>query len=468
MAREMSKMQETQRRNILMIKLVWGFYIIAAAVNLIVEQKVYVLNPPVSLLLGAILTFLIIRRIAPEAMMLVLITSQYAFLLLLTLKHPFVVNMIFLGLVPMITLLYMNLKATLLSGILYTATSSYLFLMKHNELFPGTEKTDIVYFIIYGLFACVFSILFTRFLQSIWSGAQQNARQLDHVLNSVDIATWTFDLKEGSVFISEGITQITGYPTEHFQTSYLALTGIVIPEDQYLIAQAERELLINKRSVTIECRIQRVDGYYRWIQVRITPLYYDNGHLERLDGVIIDITERKQLEERVAYLAYHDELTSLPKRALFNMQFERYIEEGISKLTVLFIDLDNFKEVNDAYGHRAGDMLLKEIAGRLSVLIRDSDMVCRLGGDEFLLLLAGSDAQDASRVAERIIESLSRPFYYMGRALIATPSIGICAYEGGQRDLDSMIRRADEAMYEAKREGRNQYFIFNEITEIAR
>ncbi|MBU5670782.1 sensor domain-containing diguanylate cyclase [Paenibacillus brevis] len=464
----MSKLQETQRRNMLMIKLVWGFYIITVAVNLIVDQSVYVLNPPVGLLLGVVLTFLIMRRIAPEATMLLLITALYTFLLLLTIKHPFVVNMIFLGLLPMITLLYMNLKATLLSGTLYTVTSSYLFLLKHDDLFPGADKTDVVYFMIYGVFACAFSILFTKFVQSIWKGAQQNARQLGHVLDSVDIATWTLDMNEDSVLVSEGITQITGYPAEHFRTSYLALTGIVIPEDQYLIAQAQKELLINKRSVTIECRIQRVDGYYRWIQVRGTPHYNDYGHLERLDGVIIDITERKQLEDRVAYLAYHDELTTLPKRALFNMQFERCIEEGISKLTVLFIDLDNFKEVNDAYGHSAGDMLLKEIAGRLSGIIRDSDMVCRLGGDEFLLLLVGSDARDASRVAERIIESLSRPFYYMGCSLIATPSIGICAYEGGPCDLDSMIRRADEAMYEAKREGRNQYSIFTEITEIAR
>ncbi|WP_301626806.1 sensor domain-containing diguanylate cyclase [Paenibacillus apis] len=464
----MSKLHEIQHRNMLMIKLVWSFYIIAVAVNLIVDKNAYVLNPPVGLLLGVVLTFLIMRRIAPEATMLLLITALYTFFLFLTIKHPFVVNMIFLGMLPMITLLYMNLKATLLSAILYMVTSSYLFLMKHDDLFPGTEKTDVVYFIIYGLFACTFAVLFTKLMQSIWRGAQQNARQLGHVLDSVDIATWTLDLKEDSVLISEGISQITGYPVEHFRTSYLALTGIVIPEDQYLIAQAQKELLINQRSVTIECRIQRVDGYYRWVQVRGTPHHNDYGHLERLDGVIIDITERKQLEDRVAYLAYHDELTTLPKRTLFNMQFERCIEEGITKLTVLFIDLDNFKEINDAYGHSAGDMLLKEIAGRLTVVIRDSDMVCRLGGDEFLLLLVGSDARDASRVAERIIESLSRPFYYMGRSLIATPSIGICAYEGGPCDLDSMIRRADEAMYEAKREGRNQYSIFTEISEIAR
>lgn len=270
-----------------------------------------------------------------------------------------------------------------------------------------------------------------------------------------------------SVLISEGISQITGYPAEHFRSSYLALTGIVISEDQYLIIQAQKELLIHKRSITIECRIQRADGYYRWVQARGTPYYNDVGHLVRLDGVIIDITERKQLEDRVAYLAYHDELTTLPKRTLFNMQFERYIEEGISKLTIMFIDLDNFKEVNDAYGHSAGDMLLKEIAGRLSAVIRESDMVCRLGGDEFLLMLVGSDAQDASGVAERIIQSLSRPFYYMGSSLLATPSIGICAYEGGPCDLDSMIRRADGAMYEAKREGRNQYSVFNGITEFA-
>lgn len=463
----MGKLQDVQHRNALMIKLLWCFYAIALGVNFIVDKSIYVLDPPVGLVLGVILTFLITRRIAPEITMFLIIAAMYIFMLTLSLKYPFSVNMVFLGLIPMITLIYMDIRAALVSGLLYTLSSVYLFLVQHDKLFPGADMTDFTYFIIYGLFACAFSVLFTKFTRSLWKRAQQSSHQLGNILDNVDIATWTLDLSEGRVMVSEGITQITGYPVEHFKGDFYTLTDMVIPEDQYLVAQAQKELLFNKRSVTIECRIQRIDGHYRWVQIRGTPLYNDFGHFERLDGVIIDITERKQLEERVAYLAYHDELTSLPKRSLFNMQFERYLDEGMSKLTVLFIDLDNFKEVNDAYGHSAGDMLLKEIAGRLSAEIRDTDMVCRLGGDEFLLLLAGSDARDATRVAERIIDSLSRPFYYMGHSLIATPSIGICMYEGGPCDLDGMIRKADEAMYEAKREGRNQYSVFTGLMENA-
>ncbi|MEF2966830.1 sensor domain-containing diguanylate cyclase [Paenibacillus sp. M1] len=455
----MNRMQDIHRRNVLMLKLLGCFFLVALAVNLIVDKSIYVLYPPVGLALGIGLLLLVGSRRVPELSMLLMIASLYVFLLTLSIHYPYLVNFLFLGLIPLFTLLYLDLRAVVFSGVLYLGTALYLFNSLHQEMFPGVENSDMVYLIVFGVFTTVFSLFFTRFTKGLWLKAEQSEIQLSSILENVEIATWSYDLSSGRIQLSEGIVHICGMPARAFGGDYRVLAELVVPEDRHRIIQAQKEMVLDKRSVTTECQFISRDGEYRWAQVRGTPFFNELGHLERLEGVIIDITERKRLEQQVEHLAYHDELTGLPNRALFNMRFDQYIHEGTACLTIMFIDLDNFKEVNDAFGHSAGDLLLKEIAGRLSRHIRDTDMVCRLGGDEFLLLLSHSDVTHASKVAERIISSLSEPFYYQGYPLIATPSIGVCVHNGGPCDLDELIREADEAMYEAKREGRNQYFV---------
>lgn len=463
----MNREQEIHRRNVLILKLLWGFYAISLVVNLVVDQSIYVLYPPVGLGLGIVLLLLVASKRFSELTMFLMITSLYVFLLALTLNYPYLVNFIFLGLIPLFALIYLDYRAVLLAGALYLATAIYMFNVLHDEMFAGVDRSDIAYVVVFGLFATAFCLYFTKFIKSLWLKAEQSGSQLRNILENVEIATWSYHLSGGVMQLSEGIIHITGMPAEAFEGDYRMLTDIVLPEDKSRIMKAQKEMVLDKKSVTVECRIVRSDGEYRWTQIRGNPFFNSTGHLERLAGVIIDITERKRLEEQVEYLAYHDELTALPNRAMFNMRFEQYINEGMNPLTIMFIDLDNFKEVNDAFGHSAGDLLLRGIAERLTGHIRDTDMVCRLGGDEFLLLLTHSDSTHASKVAERIISSLSIPFNYQGYSLIATPSIGICVYEGGPCDLDQLIREADEAMYEAKREGRNRYFIHSALSSMS-
>ncbi|MCA1293372.1 sensor domain-containing diguanylate cyclase [Paenibacillus sp. alder61] len=455
----MNRLQEIHRRNVLMLKLLWSFYGIALAVNLIMDKSIDVIYPPVGLLVGLIMLLLVNSRRVPEIVMLLMIVSLYVFFVSHAIIYPYSINYIFLGLVPLFALLYLDFRAVLLSGGLYLASAAYLFIRFRDNMFPEAAASDVIYIVIFGAFTTVFSFLFTRYTKSLWLKAEKNGIQLSNILENVKIATWSFDLSVGVMTLSDGIVHITGWPPEAFKGDYHLLTGLVLPADKPRIMQAQKEMVLDKRSVNLECRIYDKDGEYRWTQIRGTPLFNELGHLERLEGVIIDITERKRLEEQVEYLAYHDELTGLPNRALFQMKFDQYVHDGMTPLTIMFIDLDNFKEVNDAFGHTAGDLLLKETAGRLCSHIRDSDTVCRLGGDEFLVLLSASDQRHASKVAERIIGSLSEPYYYQGYPLVTTPSIGICVYDGGPGDLDRLIREADEAMYEAKREGRNQYYV---------
>ncbi|GJI99331.1 hypothetical protein RugamoR57_60490 [Duganella caerulea] len=179
-----------------------------------------------------------------------------------------------------------------------------------------------------------------------------------------------------------------------------------------------------------------------------------------------EIVERRQAEARVHHMAYHDSLTGLPNRALLSDRLDRAMlaaQRSERRLAVMFIDLDRFKTINDSLGHMTGDQLLKEVASRLCRAVRASDTVARLGGDEFVVLVPGiRSSEEASHVAEKIIEALSESFPLEGRNLHITPSIGICVYPDDGGDVETLMRHADAAMYHAKASGRNNYQYFKE------
>lgn len=174
-----------------------------------------------------------------------------------------------------------------------------------------------------------------------------------------------------------------------------------------------------------------------------------------------DITQRKKLERRLAQMAHYDELTKLPNRALFleNLRLElEATQRNKMQAALLFIDLDGFKQVNDRHGHDAGDALLRGVAERLMASVRKTDVVARLGGDEFTIILTNlSDARDAGLIAEKIMLALQQPFAINGQECRVGASIGIAARSSDGEDLHMLIRRADAAMYEAKRHGKNAY-----------
>ncbi|WP_343731095.1 EAL domain-containing protein [Duganella sp.] len=196
------------------------------------------------------------------------------------------------------------------------------------------------------------------------------------------------------------------------------------------------------------------------VQERTAELAGANAQLQG------EIVERRQAEARVHHMAYHDSLTGLPNRALLSDRLDRAMlaaQRTERKLAVMFIDLDRFKMINDSLGHMTGDQLLKEVASRLCRAVRASDTVARLGGDEFVVLVPGiRSADEASQVAEKIIEALSESFPLEGRNLHITPSIGISVYPDDGGDVETLMRNADGAMYHAKASGRNNYQFFKE------
>ncbi|WP_338848396.1 EAL domain-containing protein [Massilia sp. W12] len=177
-----------------------------------------------------------------------------------------------------------------------------------------------------------------------------------------------------------------------------------------------------------------------------------------------EIIERRQIEQQMQHMAYHDSLTGLPNRALLADRLQRAMlacQRNQLRLAVMFIDLDRFKNINDTLGHFIGDQLLKEVAQRLLLAVRASDTVARLGGDEFVVLLPElQQAQEAGLVAQKIIDSLASHFLIEECELHISPSIGICLYPDDGDDVDTLMRHADAAMYHAKDSGRNNYQFF--------
>jgi diguanylate cyclase (GGDEF)-like protein/PAS domain S-box-containing protein len=211
-----------------------------------------------------------------------------------------------------------------------------------------------------------------------------------------------------------------------------------------------------------EFKILRKDGEERWIDLNTGPLTY--GSRPALMAVAFDVTERKRAQQRVVTLAYHDELTGLPNRRLLQDRLTVALNgarDKRSRLGVLYLDLDHFKDVNDSLGHRAGDEMLCEVARRLRGAVPASDTVARLGGDEFVILLEDIHyVQDLTAVARGILQVMERPFRVGGREVFASTSIGISAYPDDGGDPDVLVQHADAALYRAKERGRNTWQIY--------
>ena len=182
---------------------------------------------------------------------------------------------------------------------------------------------------------------------------------------------------------------------------------------------------------------------------------------------IEDITKRKEMEQEIKRLAYHDPLTSLPNRMLLTdrLSMARILaDRNRKKVALMMLDLDKFKEINDTHGHHIGDLVLQAVAERLTGILRKEDTVARFGGDEFVLVLPEQkDVQTVLKVARKIINAFRNAAVIEGHALIITSSIGISIYPDHGEDIDTILKNADSAMYRAKQAGRNQYRLYNEV-----
>jgi diguanylate cyclase (GGDEF)-like protein/PAS domain S-box-containing protein len=213
---------------------------------------------------------------------------------------------------------------------------------------------------------------------------------------------------------------------------------------------------------TLECRVKHADGDWRWLEITASNVL-DDPNVMGIVGNYRDITERKLLEAQLAHQATHDPLTGLANRALFRDRLEHALARArrhAEPVSILFMDLDDLKAVNDSLGHSAGDEVLVAVADRLRGCMRESDLAARLGGDEFAALFEDTDGTQAEAAAKRILETLARPITVQGQPMRAQASIGLAAVDDGDCDPEELLLRADAAMYAAKAQGKGQYTVF--------
>lgn len=194
------------------------------------------------------------------------------------------------------------------------------------------------------------------------------------------------------------------------------------------------------------------------VRQRTTELSLANESLKA------EINEREKVQDKIRYLAYHDSLTGLPNRLLFNEQLDRAVMHAGStgkQLAVMYLDLDSFKVNNDSMGHAFGDILLKEASARLMRNLRESDVIARIGGDEFTILLENIEAAETNAIAERLLSSFNEPLHLYGQDYFITTSIGVAMYPSDGESAEALIKNADIAMYRAKEKGKNQCVFFS-------
>jgi diguanylate cyclase (GGDEF)-like protein/PAS domain S-box-containing protein len=282
------------------------------------------------------------------------------------------------------------------------------------------------------------------------------------VANATDLIT-VLRADNTIAYQSPSIERVLGYTAD--EVIGKSFDALLHPEEQgRLLRRLSDGAGATGRPEVIECLLQTKDGELRYFEILHSNLLDDDA----VRGVVLngrDVSERKEFEEQLAHQAFHDPVTHLANRALFNERVRhavaRSLREGIG-MAVVFVDLDDFKTVNDSLGHAAGDRVLLEVAQRISTSIRAADTAARFGGDEFAILLEDvHDIQSAAETAERILEELGRPLQLDHNDIIVRASLGISVAEAGAAtDADELIRNADAAMYIAKGEGKGGYRVF--------
>jgi len=286
---------------------------------------------------------------------------------------------------------------------------------------------------------------------------------------------WEQDAQYRFVRLDGNAQQKTGVPDEvHYGLTRWELPDTFVDEGQW----RDHRAVLEAHQVFHDFEMQRVthDGQPIWVSISGEPIFDAEGTFTGYRGVARDITERKLAEAQIQRLAFYDELTGLPNRRLLMDRLERAVaastREGCHG-ALLFLDLDNFKGINDTLGHEWGDRLLVQVGARVSACVRATDTVARLGGDEFVVVIEGLHAEEAEAaaeaeaVAQKVLAALNQPYQIEGCEMHSTPSIGIALFRDAQQPVQELLKRADLAMYQAKAQGRNMLCFFDPAMQAA-
>ncbi|TAL24572.1 MAG: diguanylate cyclase, partial [Frankiales bacterium] len=288
-------------------------------------------------------------------------------------------------------------------------------------------------------------------------------RELANAQALAGVGSWEWDLATDVVTWSDQLYALCGRRRGEFAPSVASFVDHVVAEDRDRVREILDQAVAADGSLEFECAIERADGVVRILHV-LGERSDDGACASRLMGTCQDITERTTLQREIEHRTFHDSLTDLPNRAMFLDRLDHALAVSGrtgSRISLLYLDVDDFKTINDNLGHSAGDEVLIALARRLQTVVRDSDTLARLGGDEFVLLLEGTTADAAALVAEKVLQQLHEPLDLASGRRVARVSIGIAVAEDDDLPGD-LLRRADIAMYAAKRQGTHGYRVFSD------
>ena len=302
---------------------------------------------------------------------------------------------------------------------------------------------------------------------------QSSREKFGQVMESSLDGFWDWDLVNDQLYLSPRWKAQIGFKDDELPNCFESFEGRLHPDEQDEMSRKLQAFLSKPwLNWEEEFRLRHKDGSYRWILARAKPTLNEAGEVIRLTGVHIDITERVSAESRANFLAYHDSLTGLPNRLLFNDRVDHAIAQAKRsghRLSILFFDLDRFKHINDSLGHPAGDRVLTQVAKRMASSVREEDTLARLGGDEFAVLVENVEReQSLALVAEKLLHCFESPFEEAEHEFFLNASIGISIYPRDGETTATLLKNADAAMYKAKNNGRGGFqFYTEELTDNA-
>lgn len=292
--------------------------------------------------------------------------------------------------------------------------------------------------------------------------AEKRLHQAAAVFDNTDEGIIITDENNRIIMVNSAFSEITGYSEEEALGQNPRLLRSGNHNDAFY--QSLWHHLGSEGSWRGEMWNLRKDGTLFPVWQQISEVRDNSGKLANYVSIFSDISELKVVEQQLAHLAHHDELTGLPNRLYFKAQMEKSLQSARRnqhQMALLYLDLDGFKQINDNFGHDVGDQLLREIAKRLKNCVREEDTVARMGGDEFIIILSQiRSTEDASLVAGNILNEVTRPLHLPQYSLSPTTSIGISIYPGDAESVTGLQKAADHAMYTAKEQGKNGYKFF--------
>ncbi|SER18921.1 PAS domain S-box-containing protein/diguanylate cyclase (GGDEF) domain-containing protein [Gracilibacillus ureilyticus] len=292
----------------------------------------------------------------------------------------------------------------------------------------------------------------------------RKVEEFEQFFNSFDgVTLFMYDVIQQKSRFSKGVESLFGLTQNQFITNGELWKGIIHPDDREKVAESEA-LLHSGNAVQVDFRIIHPTEGEKWVTKVSKPITNDRGMITQINGQFMDITTQKELENELRYMAYFDDLTDLPNRKML----DRHVKKALARskrhhhsFSLMFVDLDDFKQVNDTLGHDAGDQLLVDVVERLGHCTREEDLIARIGGDEFIVVFEETTKKEIEEIAKRIIQSATKPYILGENEARISVSIGVSMYPDDGDDKETLIKNADKAMYFAKNNGKNNYKLYS-------